>query len=193
MWRKQTANYPVIPWPSFIDKARSRVNMLASEEHMKELIQQLQILGEVRCLTFDFISRYSQSAKVTFPEMSFLDGQSDHHRHFGPCFFQVIYLETAEEHDLVVLDPHWLGMDVIGHLLSHDSILNARPTGCFTADDFQLIFADAEAKDILQVISATVNSSVNLTTKLKQNNHQANDNDLKLFRRPSTESGAAFV
>ncbi len=64
---------------------------------------------------------------------------------------QVIYLETCGEHDLVVLDPRWLGMDVIGQLLTRDAILSARPTGCFTVDDFQLIFPDAEAKDILQV------------------------------------------
>ncbi len=47
-WRKQTAGYPVLPWPGFVELARARVNLLASEEHMKELIQQLQILGEVR-------------------------------------------------------------------------------------------------------------------------------------------------
>ena len=66
----------------------------------------------------------------------------------------MIYLETADEHDLVILDRKWLGTEVIGHLLSHETILNARPTGCFTTDDFQLIFPDAEAKDILQVSSS---------------------------------------
>ncbi len=63
----------------------------------------------------------------------------------------MIYLETEAEHDLVVLDGRWLGTDVIGQLLSHDNIINARPTGCFTVDDFQLMFPEAEAQDILMV------------------------------------------
>ncbi|GFY70938.1 death-associated protein kinase dapk-1, partial [Trichonephila inaurata madagascariensis] len=46
-WRKSRSCFPVIPWKEFIDLVHSEVNPLAGEEHMKELIQQLQIMGEV--------------------------------------------------------------------------------------------------------------------------------------------------
>jgi len=50
MWRKVTASYPVVSWPSFIEYVRRRVNLLTSEEHLKELMCQLQLIGEVNLL-----------------------------------------------------------------------------------------------------------------------------------------------
>ena len=46
-WRKMSASLPVVTWPSFIMYVRSKVNMLASEDHLKELMCQLQLCGEV--------------------------------------------------------------------------------------------------------------------------------------------------
>lgn len=46
-WRKLYANFPIMTWSRFIDCIRQDVNPLASDEHMRELIQQLQIMGEV--------------------------------------------------------------------------------------------------------------------------------------------------
>ena len=46
-WRKTYANFPVMPWSRFLDSVRQEVNPLASDEHMRELIQQLQLMGEV--------------------------------------------------------------------------------------------------------------------------------------------------
>ncbi|GIY91721.1 death-associated protein kinase dapk-1 [Caerostris extrusa] len=46
-WRKSRCCFPVLPWQEFMDLVHSEVNPLAGEEHMKELIQQLQIMGEV--------------------------------------------------------------------------------------------------------------------------------------------------
>lgn len=46
-WRKSLASFPVLPWPNFIEFVRSKINNLTSEEHMKELVQQLQLMGEV--------------------------------------------------------------------------------------------------------------------------------------------------
>ena len=37
----------MVTWPSFIEYVRSKVNLLASEEHLKELMCQLQLVGEV--------------------------------------------------------------------------------------------------------------------------------------------------
>jgi len=46
-WRKATAQFPVIPWNAFIEHVRVNVNPLAADDHMKEVIQQLQLMGEV--------------------------------------------------------------------------------------------------------------------------------------------------
>ena len=66
----------------------------------------------------------------------------------------MIYLETERENDLVILSPQWLCCDVIGQLLSHDRIIQSRPTGCYTSYDFQLMFPDCDATDLLHVLEA---------------------------------------
>ncbi|XP_013389888.1 death-associated protein kinase 1 isoform X2 [Lingula anatina] len=111
-WRRSSSSFPVLSWQQFVEYARAKVNPLASEEHLKTLIQQLQLMGEV------------------------------------------IYLETDSEQDLVILSPKWLCHDVIGGLLSHDRIVHTRPTGCYTVDDFQMMFPEADALDLLQVLQA---------------------------------------
>lgn len=54
---------------------------------------------------------------------------------------------------MVVLNPRWLCGTVIGHLLSHEHLEQARVTGCYTVDDFQLLFPEMDALDLLQVTS----------------------------------------
>lgn len=39
--------FPVIAWNTFIDHVRVNINPLAADDHMKEVIQQLQLMGEV--------------------------------------------------------------------------------------------------------------------------------------------------
>ncbi|GMT01781.1 hypothetical protein PENTCL1PPCAC_23955 [Pristionchus entomophagus] len=51
--RKQHANFPVITWPMFVNIARSDINPLAGESHCRQLIQQLQLIGEVVYLRDD--------------------------------------------------------------------------------------------------------------------------------------------
>ena len=46
-WRKMTPSLPVVTWPAFIGHVRNKVNMLASEDHLKEVMCQLQLCGEV--------------------------------------------------------------------------------------------------------------------------------------------------
>jgi death-associated protein kinase len=46
-WRKLNPQYPIVSWKKFIEMIRERVNPLASDEHLKEIIQQLQLMGEV--------------------------------------------------------------------------------------------------------------------------------------------------
>lgn len=45
--RKLQASFPVVSWPAFIEMTRSCVNPLAGEVHCRQLIQQLQLMGEV--------------------------------------------------------------------------------------------------------------------------------------------------
>ncbi|XP_033608089.1 death-associated protein kinase dapk-1 isoform X3 [Cryptotermes secundus] len=109
--RRNSANFPVVPWFTFVDLVHTNVNPLAAEEHMKELMQQLQLMGEVVYIKFQY-------------------------------------------QDLVCLQPCWLCSNVIGHLLSLDFVANARVTGCYTVDDFQVAFSECEALDVLQVLEA---------------------------------------
>jgi len=46
-WRKILPNYPVVSWLSFVEYIRTMVNSLASDGHIRELVCQLQLVGEV--------------------------------------------------------------------------------------------------------------------------------------------------
>ncbi|CAI4229948.1 unnamed protein product [Auanema sp. JU1783] len=45
--RKQHANFPVVTWPHFTTIVRNEINPLAGDVHCRQLIQQLQLIGEV--------------------------------------------------------------------------------------------------------------------------------------------------
>ncbi|KAI6226040.1 CAMK/DAPK/DAPK protein kinase, variant [Aphelenchoides besseyi] len=45
--RKRYATFPVITWPHFVTLVRSDCNPLISDQHARQLIQQLQLLGEL--------------------------------------------------------------------------------------------------------------------------------------------------
>jgi death-associated protein kinase len=64
---------------------------------------------------------------------------------------QIVYLESEGSPDLVVLSPRWLCVDIMGTLMAHDKISQARVTGCFTVDEFQLMFPDIDSGCLLQV------------------------------------------
>lgn len=108
-WRKSSPSFPVLSWKQFMDMVHIQVNPLAGEEHMQELIHQLQLMGEV------------------------------------------LYIKAGNE-DMVVLNPKWLCGSVIGELLSQEQLQQARVTGCYTVDDFQLKFPDTDSVDLLQVL-----------------------------------------
>ncbi|XP_076304904.1 death-associated protein kinase 1-like isoform X2 [Tachypleus tridentatus] len=112
-WRKSTCSNPVLLWQHFIDMVHMQVNPLAGIEHMKEIIQQLQLMGEV------------------------------------------LFLKSSPyNEDMVVLNPRCLCVDFIGHLLSQEHLEQARVTGLYTTDDFQLLFPETHALDLLQVAQA---------------------------------------
>ena len=47
IWRRENHIYPVLTWPLFAEAIRSKVNPLASDDHIKLLVEQLQLMGEV--------------------------------------------------------------------------------------------------------------------------------------------------
>lgn len=67
---------------------------------------------------------------------------------------QVVYIESDTDHDMIVLNPNWLCHEILGYLLSYDSISQARVTGSFTEDDIHFMIADQEAKDLLRILIA---------------------------------------
>ena len=46
-WNKLLIGHPVVTWPTFCEYVRTKVNMLATEDHLRELICQLHLVGEV--------------------------------------------------------------------------------------------------------------------------------------------------
>lgn len=51
--RKVHSQFPVVTWPNFVELLRKEVNPLAGEAHCRQLIQQLQLMGEVVYLKGD--------------------------------------------------------------------------------------------------------------------------------------------
>lgn len=66
---------------------------------------------------------------------------------------QLLFLRL-ETQDLIVLNPRWLCVDVIGHMLSQEHLETANITGTYTMDDIQQQFPDTDALDLLQVNNA---------------------------------------
>lgn len=112
--RKASATFPVLSWNQFKEIIRSQINPLASDEHFREMVLQLQTMGEV------------------------------------------VYLRARTENsqDLIILNPRWLTVDIIGCLLSHDYLCKSRITGTYTIDDIQLEFPETDALDLLQVLES---------------------------------------
>jgi len=52
---------------------------------------------------------------------------------------------------MIVLNPRWLCVDVIGHMLSQEHLETANITGTYTVDDIQQLFPETDALDLLQV------------------------------------------
>lgn len=49
-----THRYPIITWKQFVEQIRENINPLASDEHLHELMQQLQLMGEVIFIESDY-------------------------------------------------------------------------------------------------------------------------------------------
>lgn len=60
--QKEYEQFPVMSRTTFADLLRSHVNILASDDHIKELLQQLHLMGEVSI----FICNFQNSFKTSF-------------------------------------------------------------------------------------------------------------------------------
>lgn len=70
------------------------------------------------------------------------------------CSFQIVYLEKDSGENMVVLNPKWLCGEIIGNLISHEKIVQSRITGCFSVDEFQIMYPETDAPDLLNVLEA---------------------------------------
>ncbi|XP_043214460.1 death-associated protein kinase dapk-1-like isoform X4 [Amphibalanus amphitrite] len=46
-WRRLQPHFPILTWPDLVEMVRAQVNPLVGEEHVQEVVQQLQLMGEV--------------------------------------------------------------------------------------------------------------------------------------------------
>ena len=67
-------------------------------------------------------------------------------------FFQIVCLQNEAGEDLIILNPKWLCSDIVGSLISHEKIVQSRITGCFGVDDFQIMYPETDASELLHVL-----------------------------------------
>lgn len=54
----------------------------------------------------------------------------------------------------MIISPPWLGLQIIGELLSTEFLSNVRATGVYTPDDFQACFNHCDALRTLELLEA---------------------------------------
>lgn len=64
--RKKHANFPVITWPDFIQLVRNEINPLTGDAHCRQIVQQLQLIGEVRRNNKKNSTKKGRSLKIVF-------------------------------------------------------------------------------------------------------------------------------
>jgi len=64
----------------------------------------------------------------------------------------VVYLKKDDD-ELVILDPDWLGVDVIGRLLSHETIANLPHDGRIAADDLRYVIPLTTPLDVASLLA----------------------------------------
>jgi len=68
-------------------------------------------------------------------------------------FYQILYLKSDLQPDLVVITPNWFGSNIIGTLFSVDFLINqTRMSGSYQANDFQTMFPLYDAMSVLQLL-----------------------------------------
>ena len=117
---------------------RVNVNPLAADDHMKEVIQQLQLMGEViyvkGSVCVDVIGK-NQRTKIDQTTV-------------GRNFFSYISFF------LTVLQPKWLSSNIIGHLASPDFIRKSRSSGFYTSHELKSVTSWEAVENILPILES---------------------------------------
>lgn len=66
---------------------------------------------------------------------------------------QIVYLEAAKE-DLVIINPQWLGTEIIGRLLSYEVVACASESGRMSLDDLRNLFPRLDVTDLVSLLEA---------------------------------------
>src|SRR6218665_2538628 len=66
---------------------------------------------------------------------------------------QIVYLEAAKE-DLVIINPQWLGTEIIGKLLSYEVVACAPESGRMSFDDLRNLFPRLDGTDLVNLLEA---------------------------------------
>lgn len=66
---------------------------------------------------------------------------------------QIVYLEAAKE-DLVIINPQWLGTEIIGKLLSYEVVACAPESGRMSLDDLRNLFPRLDGTDLVNLLEA---------------------------------------
>ena len=68
-WRRLQPHFPILTWPDLVDMVRAQVNPLVGEEHVQEVVQQLQLMGEVSHV---IAQGMGEASRPTMPQYSAL-------------------------------------------------------------------------------------------------------------------------
>ena len=87
------------------------------------------------------------------------------------CVHQVVYLKKNDDEQLLVLDPDWLGTDVIGQLFSEETVTRLPHDGRITVDDLRTVIPASPPLDTARLLT-----TMNICAQL----HPGLDNDIIL-------------
>jgi death-associated protein kinase len=111
-WTQVLSDYPVVTWCNFVDYIRE-VNPLATGDHLRELVHQLQVTGEI------------------------------------------VYIQTNPDNDdLIVVNPKWLGTNIIGNLLSHNCLFASPSNGQLSLQYIHSLFEKCDVTNITNLLEA---------------------------------------
>lgn len=136
-WRKNFTYLPVLSWSRFLEAIRQEVNPLATDEHIRDLVQQLQSMGEVK-----FFSKPNEKS------LDFL---------FSLRYVKIIYIEGDPQEDFICFDPNWLCQTVFGRLLTFEKVSKrfSSSNETFTRDDLRNLFPEVnQALDLIRILNA---------------------------------------
>ncbi|CAF1223513.1 unnamed protein product [Didymodactylos carnosus] len=126
-WRKTYASFPVMSWSRFVENIRTELNPLASDEHMKELVQQLQLMGEILYL------------------------EGDPHQDLV-CFDPHWLCHTIL--GKLLTSNYDIKKNILNNINKVKSKQQRFLNGTYSINDIQTLFPDTDALDLLQIFCA---------------------------------------